>query len=241
MTAPAVLFSGRAKRHLRAIERYIARKASPREAAAYVERIVRRCDRIALAPLQGERPDELRPGLRKTGMEGRVAILFIVNETTVTILSIACGGRQFESDFRGEGASRTALANHPCYPHPMRIPPLAATLLLLATGCHSAFIEATLSNRTPTPITLVELDYPSASFGTQTLAPGADFHYRFKVLGSGPLKFLYTDQGRHDHTLPGPTLQEGDEGALTITLTPAGVDWSPHLTNRIVAPIKVQP
>jgi toxin ParE1/3/4 len=102
MTVPVVLFSGRARRHLRAIERYIAKKASPREAAAYVERIVRRCDRIALAPLQGERLDELRPGLRKTGMEDRVAILFVVTETTVIILSIAYGGRQFESDFRAE-------------------------------------------------------------------------------------------------------------------------------------------
>ena len=89
MTARTVVFSARAKRHLRAIERYIAKKASPREAAAYVERIVRRCDRIALAPLQGERLDELRPGLCKTGMENRVAILFVVAERSVTILSIA--------------------------------------------------------------------------------------------------------------------------------------------------------
>jgi hypothetical protein len=119
----------------------------------------------------------------------------------------------------------------------MRIAPLAATLLLFAAGCHSAFIDATISNHTPDPITLVELDYPSASFGTQTLAPGADFHYRFKVLGSGPLKFLFTDPARKDHTLPGPTLQEGDEGSLTVTLTPAGADWSPHFSNRSAPPL----
>ena len=106
---------------------------------------------------------------------------------------------------------------------------LAATLLLTATGCHSAFIDADLVNRTSAPITLVELDYPSASFGTQTLAPSQHFRYRFKVLGSGPLKLLYTDAAHHEHTLPGPPLNEGDEGPLVITLTPDGVAWTPPI------------
>ena len=105
---------------------------------------------------------------------------------------------------------------------------LAAIAALLATtGCHSAYIEADLINQTPTPITLVELDYPSASFGTQTLAPAQHFHYRFKVLGSGPLKLLYTDAAHHEQTILGPTLNEGDEGPLTVTLTPTGITWTP--------------
>jgi hypothetical protein len=110
----------------------------------------------------------------------------------------------------------------------MRLSPLAASVVLLA-GCHSAYIDTTLANHTTQPISLVELDYPSASFGTQTLAPGAEFHYRFKVLGSGALKFIYTDTRHVEHDVNGPTLHEGDEGALVVTLTPAGVDWSPKL------------
>ena len=113
----------------------------------------------------------------------------------------------------------------------MRLFPLAASLLLV-TGCHSAYIDSTLSNHTAQPISLVELDYPSASFGTQTLAPGADFHYRFKVLGAGNLKFIYTDPARTEHDIPGPALHDGDEGTLTVSLTPTGVAWSSHLTNR---------
>ena len=62
-------------------------------------------------------------------------------------------------------------------------------------GCHSAFIEATVSNRSAKAISLVEVDYPSASFGTQTLEPGQDFHYRFKVLGSGDVVLVFTDAG----------------------------------------------
>ena len=40
------------------------------------------------------------------------------------------------------------------------------TVALTLTGCHSPYVEATISNRTPSPITLIEVDYPSASFGT---------------------------------------------------------------------------
>jgi hypothetical protein len=113
----------------------------------------------------------------------------------------------------------------------VRLALLAATLLVL-NGCHSAFVEATVSNHTAAPITLVEVDYPSASFGTQTLTPNQDFHYRFKVLGSGPTKLLWTDAQRHDHTATGPSLGEHDEGKLTVVVHPGGAEWTLALTNR---------
>src|ERR1700758_947495 len=91
--------------------------------------------------------------------------------------------------------------------------------LLSAVGCHSPYISATVSNRTSQRIELLEVDYPSASFGTQYLAPGSDFHYRFKVLGSGRMKLLYTDGVHQDHKSDGPLLAEGAEGLLTITIT----------------------
>jgi hypothetical protein len=102
---------------------------------------------------------------------------------------------------------------------------LALAPLLALPGCHSAFIDATVSNRTAQPLSLVEVDYPSASFGTETIPPGADFHYRFKVLGSGPTAVLWTDPAHHDHKAPGPTLHENDEGTLTLTFTMNGPRW----------------
>ena len=101
---------------------------------------------------------------------------------------------------------------------------LAGVALGLA-GCHSAFVDAVVRNRTAEPVTLVEVDYPSASFGTQTLAPGADFHYRFKVLGSGKVKLLWTDTKHVEQHSDGPELDEGDEGPLAVTLGAAGVAW----------------
>ncbi|WP_158944337.1 hypothetical protein [Granulicella sp. S190] len=101
---------------------------------------------------------------------------------------------------------------------------------LAATGCHSPYVEATISNHTGQPIDLIEVDYPSASFGTQNLATGANFHYRFKVLGSGASKLLYTDSAHKDHKADGPFLKEGAEGSLMIMITPTGVTWQPDST-----------
>ena len=108
--------------------------------------------------------------------------------------------------------------------------PIALGGLLLLAGCHSAVIDATLTNASPEPLQLIEVDYPSASFGTQNLRPGESFHYRFKVLGSGPLKLTWTDGQRQDHAATGPILREGDEGSLTIAISAAEtVAWRPAL------------
>jgi hypothetical protein len=111
------------------------------------------------------------------------------------------------------------------------IPALALlTSLIATTGCRSPYVAATVSNRTSHAIDLLEVDYPSASFGTQNLAPGADFHYRFKVLGSGSMKLLYTDSTHQDHKSDGPFLKEGAEGPLAIVITDTGVTWQPAPT-----------
>ena len=102
---------------------------------------------------------------------------------------------------------------------------LALLPVLVLSGCRSAFVTATVQNRTPQAIQLIEVDYPSASFGTQSLAPGADFHYRFKVLGEGKMKLIYTDSVHNEKTFEGPFLKEGAEGALTIIIAPNDVQW----------------
>ena len=98
---------------------------------------------------------------------------------------------------------------------------LAATLL---GGCHSAFVDADVRNETGGPIQVLEVDYPSASFGRSNVPAGGEFHYRFKILGSGDIKAVWTGVGG-DHTVKGPALQEGQEGRLYLTLKPATADW----------------
>ena len=100
-------------------------------------------------------------------------------------------------------------------------------------GCHSRFVETTIDNRGPKNLQMIEVDYPSASFGVGNLAAGSQFHYRFKIQGSGNLKLQFTDPQGHTHNVDGPELSEGQEGQLTIAIDPAGnVAWQPSLTNK---------
>ena len=104
-------------------------------------------------------------------------------------------------------------------------------MLGLACGCHSYQIDTTVVNRTGDAVTLLEVDYPSASFGVDKLASGADFNYRFKVRDKGPMKVQYTESKTlQKRQITGPELTEGQEGRLEIVLLPAGkVDFLPEL------------
>jgi len=113
---------------------------------------------------------------------------------------------------------------------------LAASLpvLAMATACHSYHIEIEVENRTGGPIQLLEVDYPSASFGKDALAAGAEYHYRIQANGKGPVKVLYaTGNGRQTVQIGGPELAEGEEGHLEIILLPQGkAEFHPELTPR---------
>ena len=107
---------------------------------------------------------------------------------------------------------------------------LAAAALLALTGCRSPYVETTIANRTGGEITVLQVEYPSASFGKNTLANDADFHYRFKLQGSGAIKLSYTDATHHDHAFTGPVLYEGQHGTLRIDINlPDNAAFAPNL------------
>jgi hypothetical protein len=110
--------------------------------------------------------------------------------------------------------------------------------ILLSTGfffgCHSYHVDATIENRTGAPIQLLEVDYPSASFGTDTLDADADLHYRFQLSGNGQLKISYTAANGQTVQISGPTLVERQQGQLEIVLEPGGkAEFHPHLTPAV--------
>jgi hypothetical protein len=111
---------------------------------------------------------------------------------------------------------------------------LAATLTLVlvwTAGCHSYHIETTVENRTGGAIQLLEVDYPSASFGADNLAANAIYHYRIQLRGSGPLKVQYTGSDGRQTQVEGPTLAERQEGRIEIVLLPGGkAEFHPQLT-----------
>lgn len=90
---------------------------------------------------------------------------------------------------------------------------------LLLAGCRSRYVQATVVNASGAPLHQVQVAYPSASFGIQDLSSGQVFHYRFKVIGSGPVKLDFTDAAMQEHLQTGPALNEGAEGDVLIRFT----------------------
>lgn len=84
------------------IHRYIALEAGAARAEAYVERIASACMALSTFPERGTRRDDLEPGLRIVGFERRVTIAFRVDGSTVTIVRVFYGGRDFEALLRRE-------------------------------------------------------------------------------------------------------------------------------------------
>lgn len=104
-------------------------------------------------------------------------------------------------------------------------------VLVCAAGCHSFHIETTVQNRTGGTIRLLEVDYPSASFGANSLAAGEAFHYRIQLRGEGPMKVQYTASDGRQAQIVGPTVAERQEGRLEIVLLPEGqAEFHPQLT-----------
>ena len=98
------------------------------------------------------------------------------------------------------------------------------------SACHSYHIETTITNRTGGNITLLEMDYPSASFGADTLALNREFPYRIQTRGSGAVKIQYTAANGHPVQITGPTLYEHQEGHLEVILMPDGkAEFHPSL------------
>lgn len=105
--------------------------------------------------------------------------------------------------------------------------------LLALAGCHSYHVETTVENHTGGTIQLLEVDYPSASFGAGSLSANAEFHYRIQLRGSGPLKVQFTASDGHQVEIDGPTVAERQEGRLEIVLLPGGkAEFHPQLSPK---------
>jgi len=110
----------------------------------------------------------------------------------------------------------------------------AAAIVLFCLGpmlaCHSYHIDAAIENRTGGTVTLLEVDYPSASFGADALAAEGVFHYRLQTRGSGPISLQYTAANGRQVQVKGPTLYEKQEGSIEIVLLPDGkAEFHPSL------------
>lgn len=97
---------------------------------------------------------------------------------------------------------------------------LLCSLCLLLASCKTRdrFINVSISNTGSQPIHDVEVQYPSASFGTTNIAPGATFHYKFKPTGDGNLQLNFVQADGKQHHEQGPAVHPGDSGDISLTI-----------------------
>lgn len=108
---------------------------------------------------------------------------------------------------------------------------VALALAGLTAGCESPWVECTIVNRQTTPVSLVEVNYPGGSFGVQTIAAGAVYHYRFHALSTDTLSIDFMDAARQSRSVKGPELEQGSAGTLQIEIQPGNqVRWTPAVT-----------
>jgi hypothetical protein len=118
--------------------------------------------------------------------------------------------------------------------HPGILAVVTVAALFVATGCHSYHVETTVENHTGGPIRLLEIEYPSASFGVNNMAAGEEYHYRIQLRGSGLLKVQYTGSDGRKTQVEGPMLLERQEGRIEIVLLPGGkAEFHPDLTDAL--------
>ncbi|WP_270374556.1 MULTISPECIES: type II toxin-antitoxin system RelE/ParE family toxin [Marinicauda] len=92
----SVVFEVAARRDLRNLHDWIARKSGVRVAMGFMERIRSYCEGFEIAPERGRQCPDIRPGLRLVGFERCVTIAFTVNGDRVVILRIIYRGRDLE-------------------------------------------------------------------------------------------------------------------------------------------------
>jgi hypothetical protein len=100
----------------------------------------------------------------------------------------------------------------------MRTARVCFALLLFAflAGCRAHMVTIKLVNTSAGPLSTIIVDYPSATFGKDKLAPGETFSSTVKLTDDGTLKIQFTDANGGNHTSTGPVLHKNQEGMIEI-------------------------
>jgi|SRR5947209_13790082 len=113
---------------------------------------------------------------------------------------------------------------------------IASVIVLLTvaafTGCRSHMLNIRLANTSTTPISTIIVDYPTATFGKDKLAPGETFSSPVKITDQGPLKVQFTDATGKSHNYTGPVLKPNAEGTMEIKLDQNSATITPDPRDR---------
>jgi hypothetical protein len=91
--------------------------------------------------------------------------------------------------------------------------------LIMLSGCRAHVVKISLTNTSAQPVRTIIVDYPDATFGKDTLAPGETYFSLIKPLETGEIKVQFTDAAGTSHKFSGPTLHKNDDGTVEIRFT----------------------
>ena len=116
----------------------------------------------------------------------------------------------------------------------MKIARVGFALLLFAflAGCRAHMVTIKLVNTSAAALSTIIVDYPSATFGKDKLAPGETFSSPVKITDSGPLKVQFTDAHGGSHTYIGPMLHRSEEGSIDIRFNQNGAVAEMHVSGK---------
>jgi len=95
---------------------------------------------------------------------------------------------------------------------------VALVSLIALAGCRAHVVKISLTNTSAQPIKTIIVDYPNATFGKDTLAPGETFSSPVKLIDTGAIKVQYTDAKGANHSYTGPIVHQNAEGSIEIRL-----------------------
>ena len=107
-----------------------------------------------------------------------------------------------------------------------------ALLFALLSGCRAHMVTIKLVNTSAEPLSTIIVDYPSATFGKDKLAPGETFSSPVKLIDTGPLKVQFTDVKGTPHTVTGPVVYRNEEGLIEVRLDQNGAVVDMHAVRR---------
>jgi hypothetical protein len=116
----------------------------------------------------------------------------------------------------------------------MRTARVCFALLLVAflAGCRAHMVTIKLVNTSAEPLSTIIVDYPSATFGKDKLAPGETFSSPVKLTDDGPLKVQFTDANGRNHSYTGPMLHKSEEGSIEIRFDQNSAVAEAHVSGR---------
>ena len=108
----------------------------------------------------------------------------------------------------------------------------ALSLFTFLAGCRAHMVKINLINASAAPLSTIIVDYPTATFGKDKLAPGETFSSTVKFTDDGPLKVQFADANGGNHSYTGLMLHKSEEGYIDVRFNQNSAVAEAHVSKK---------